>query len=153
MFCPSTRIESAAPAYEVTYSFTGQPTASDEFTNRHFTLTVYFRAEELAPEVRQALSGGKPSRADLAGYFAVHTNRAPVQRVAIENARSTFCAGAHVDGAWTHSNQNCRDDIRYTMVTGQSDFVTVKINSLSKAEERAGVAGAIEESKASGSKR
>jgi hypothetical protein len=40
MYCPYTEDESPAPAYEVIYSFHGQPLASDEYGNRYFTLYI-----------------------------------------------------------------------------------------------------------------
>ena len=58
MCCPYTQNMSPAPAYKVTYSFTGPPLASDEYGNRYFTFRVYFRPEELAPTVRRAISAG-----------------------------------------------------------------------------------------------
>ncbi len=70
--CP--QAESMTTAYEVTYSYTGQPMASDEFGNRHFTFQVYFRPDELPPSARKVLSTGKVKRAELAPYFVVKTD-------------------------------------------------------------------------------
>src|SRR5579871_2719023 len=44
--------------YEVTFSYMGQPLVSDEHGDRHFTFKVYFRPEELTPELRDALASG-----------------------------------------------------------------------------------------------
>ena len=84
-------------AYEVTYSYTGQPLASDEYGNRNFTLHVYFRPDELSSQVRKALTERKGDRGDLAGYFTVNVRRESAQRTAIDEARSHFCAGT----SWT----------------------------------------------------
>lgn len=69
MYCPSVQTGSPAVAYEVTYSYIGQSLASDEYGGRNFTFQVYFRPDELAPEVRQALAEKKWNRADLADTF------------------------------------------------------------------------------------
>ena len=66
MYCPYTEDESPALAYEVIYSFKGEP--SDEYANRYFTFQVYFRPEELPATLRRALSAGKMKRAELATY-------------------------------------------------------------------------------------
>jgi len=132
MFCPYTEPESWTTAYEVIYSFVGPPMASDEFGDRRYTFTVYIRPEELSPEVRKALSVRNPSRSDLAGYFALSTSRETVQQVAIDHAQSKFCPGNYVDGAWTHSDSGCEDDIRYTLVTVPSDYTTVRVEPTPK---------------------
>jgi hypothetical protein len=127
MFCPYSSTESVTAAYEVTYSFTGQPMASDELASRHFALAVYFRPDELAPEVLRAVSARKPDRTEMAGYFAVNTYREPVRRVVIDSARSSLCPGSYQDGVWTHNDQSCQDDIHYTAITTPSDSFTVRV--------------------------
>jgi hypothetical protein len=72
MYCPAIKTGSPATAYEITYSYIGQPLASDEFGGRNFAFQVYFRPDELAPRLRQALTK-KKNRADLAEYFDVST--------------------------------------------------------------------------------
>src|SRR5215472_3470723 len=69
--CP--QADAMTSAYEVTYSYSGQPMASDEYGNRHFTFQVYFRPDELSPAVRKVLSAAKPKRGEIARYFAVST--------------------------------------------------------------------------------
>jgi hypothetical protein len=61
----------------VTYSYTGQPMASDEYGNRHFTFQVYFRPDEMPPAVQKLLAGSKPKRSELAAYFAVSNDLDP----------------------------------------------------------------------------
>jgi len=136
LFCPYTRTESVTAAYAVTYSFTGQPMASDEFASRRFALEVYFRPDELAPEVLQAVSARKPDRTEMAGYFAVKTYREPVHRVVIDSARSSLCPGSYRDGVWTHNDQSCQDDIHYTAITTPSDSVTVRVDSVPISAKR-----------------
>jgi hypothetical protein len=97
MFCPYTEDTSPAPAYEVMYSFKGQPLASDEYGNRYFTFQVYFRPEELPPALRRALSTGKMKRAELATYFKVESSRAPVRAAVIDEANSSSA----METTWT----------------------------------------------------
>jgi hypothetical protein len=141
--CPSTGAVMSAVAYEVTYSYTAKPMASDELANRHFVFSVYFRYDELPPEVQQAASARKLDRADTAGYFAVNTQREPVQRVVIDSARSSFCQGAYVEGSWIRNDESCHDDIHYRAITAPSDYITVRVNAAAMGRERTAHAGAI----------
>jgi hypothetical protein len=84
-----------------------------------------FRPDELAPEVRQALAEKKWNRADFAGYFQVNTFREPVRRIVIDEAKSHFCNGSFADGAWTHSEANCQDEIHMKAIASPSDYITV----------------------------
>lgn len=129
MYCPQEHVGSPVTAYEVTYSYIGQPLTSDEYGGRNFTFQVYFRPDELAPQVRQALAEKKLGRADLAGYFTVSTLREPVRRVAIDEAKSHFCDGNYVDGAWTHTDASCNDEIQLKAVTSLSDYTTVSVDA------------------------
>jgi hypothetical protein len=131
MYCPSLQTGSPATAYEVTYSYIGQPMPSDEYGGRYFTFRVYFRPDELAPEVRQALAEKKWNRADFAGYFQVNTFREPVQRTVIDEAKSHFCSGSFADGAWTHSETNCQDEIHMKAIASPSDYITVRVDPVS----------------------
>jgi len=81
--CP--QAGSSTAAYEITYSFKGEPMASDEYGNRHFTFQVYFRPDELPSAMRKALSGSsKQKRSDVAASFSVSTD---------DERRSTAPAG------------------------------------------------------------
>lgn len=126
MYCPAIETGSPATAYEVTYSYIGQPLASDEFGGRNFTFQVYFRPDELDPRVRQALIK-KKNRADLAGYFEVSTVQEHVRRIAIDEAKSHFCDGNYVDGTWSQSVAACQDEIHTTAIYGPSDYLTVRV--------------------------
>ncbi len=136
MYCPYTQEESPAPAYEVTYSFKGQPLASDEYGNRNFTFQVYFRPEELPPALLRALSS-KMSRAELATYFHVATSRLPVRAAVIDQANSSFCEGSYVDGKWVQNDPNCQDNVRFKAVTMPSDYITVKVDPVSPRPQQA----------------
>ena len=138
MYCPYTQDKSPAPAYEVSYSFTGQPLASDEYGNRYFTFQVYFRPEEVAPAVRSALSAGKMDRADLAPYFKVTTSRLPVRATVIDQANSSFCDLHIVDGSWVLNDPNCRNKVSFKTVTRLSDYITVQVNPVSLEPKQAG---------------
>ncbi len=133
MYCPDRRDASPAPAYEVTYTFTGQPLASDEYGNRYTTYQfhVYFRPGELTSALRRTLSAGKPNRAELASYFKVTTTRLPVQARVIDWANSSLCEGNYVDGMWMRHNQNCQDNIHFKTVTMPSEYITVRVEPIS----------------------
>lgn len=137
MFCPYTEDTSPAPAYEVMYSFKGQPLASDEYGNRYFTFQVYFRPEELPPALRSALSTGKMKRAELATYFNVATSRAPVRAAVIDAANSSFCDGSYMDGNWIQKDSNCKDKISIKTVVRPSEYITVQVDPVSPRPQQA----------------
>jgi hypothetical protein len=122
LYCPYTTMEAPVQAYEVTYSYTGQPLISDESGGRYFTFSVYFRPEELT-------SRGKLSRADAERLFDVTTSRVTVPRAVIDEEQSKFCAGNYVDGAWVQADSSCKDDVRSGTVMAAADYVTVHIDA------------------------
>jgi hypothetical protein len=128
LFCPFSLLEAPAPAYELNYSYTGQPLASDEYGARHFTFTVYYRPEELSPAMRETISRSKGRHGDVQGFFEATTTGIPERRVAIDEANSKFCQGNHVDGSWTQANPRCRDDVQYKNVMGVADYVAVRVD-------------------------
>jgi hypothetical protein len=113
MYCQRTTDESSEPAYRVTYSYRGQPMASDEYNNPYFTFSVYFRPTEISPGLRDMLSLGKIRRATVAEFFEMTTSRDSVQQVVIDEPNSTFCNGNYIDGNWFHTNPTCEDRIAY----------------------------------------
>jgi len=133
MYCPSTQLQSPAPAYQVTYSYLGQPMGSDEYGNGHFTFSVYYRPDELSPAAWKKLSGHKMAKADAAGFFELTTSRAPVREVVIDEAASTFCDGNYVDGLWTHTDSKCEDKIHSKTIAALSSYVTVKVDPAASA--------------------
>ena len=136
MYCPYTEDQSPAAAYRVTYSYRGQPMASDEYGNTYYTFSVYFRPEELSPVVREALAKPKVSKADAAEYFDLTTDRTPIRQVVIDDAASTFCGGNFVKGGlWTHTDSKCQDKIVYNTITAPSDYITVKVDPSSSGRE------------------
>ena len=128
MYCSSARTGTPATAYELTFSVVGPPLASDEYGNRNFTFTVYFRPDELTPDLRQAISNGKRSRSDVAGSFKVSTSREPVRKIVVDEAESRFCAGNFLAGSWTTNDANCKDQVHYKTPAVPSDYITVRIN-------------------------
>jgi hypothetical protein len=136
MYCPDTQLESPSGAYQVTYSYHGQPLASDEYGNTYFTFSVFFRPEELSPALREALAKHRISKAAAAAYFALNTYRAPMRQVVIDEAASIFCGGDFVKGGlWTHTDPKCEDKITYRTITARSDYITVKVDPSSSALE------------------
>jgi hypothetical protein len=122
LYCPYTTMEAPVQAYEVTYSYTGQPLTSEESGGRYFTFSVYFRPEEL-------ISRGKISRADAERLFDVTTSRAILPRAVIDEERSKFCAGNYIDGAWVQADADCKDDAASRIVMAAADYVTVHIDA------------------------
>jgi hypothetical protein len=139
MYCSSARTGTPAAAYELTFSVVGHPLASDEYGNRNFTFEVYFRPDELAPDVRQAISNGKRSRRDVGGSFKVSTSREPVRKIVVDEAESHFCARNLLDGSWTTSDASCKDQVYYKALAAPSDYITVRIDP---SAVRAGLASA-----------
>jgi hypothetical protein len=116
------------PAYEVTYSFRGEPLASDEYGNTGFTFSVDFRPDELGPELRSALSAGPLRKQAAAGYFDFTVSRDSLQQTVIDPANSAFCDGNYRDGNWIPVNSKCVDRIAHRTVTGDSPYIAVKVN-------------------------
>jgi hypothetical protein len=133
MYCPSKRYESPAAAYEVTYSYIGQPLASDEYRNSYsrYEFQVYFRPGELTPTVRNAIAVGKANRPELASYFKITTARLPAQFTVIDLKNSSFCAGFHADGNWMLHHPGCKEHISYITVTRPSDYLTIRVEPVS----------------------
>jgi hypothetical protein len=131
MYCSQVHEGSPTLAYEVTYSFTGQPLASDEYGNRHFTFQVHFRPEELPRALRTAISAGKVKGAEIATYFNVATSRTPIRATVIDEPNSSFCDGNYMDGNWIQKDPKCQDKVSFKTVTIPSDYITVRVEPAS----------------------
>ena len=131
MYCPFIQHESPATAYEVTYSFEGEPLASDEYGNHNFTFQVYFKPEELPSTLQSAISGHKVGRTELASYFNVTTSRPLVHGSVIDEANSSFCAGHFMDADWVQNDPHCQDKVSLKNVTSLSDSITVQVEPIS----------------------
>jgi hypothetical protein len=127
MFCPEVEPTAFELAYQVTYSYTAPPLASDEHADRHFTFTIYFLPEELDARQLTALSERKPALA--AEYFEMTTSRDLQRRIVIHEAASTFCEGNYIDGSWTHIDPKCEDKVAFKLITQPSDYLTVKLRA------------------------
>jgi hypothetical protein len=123
MDCPSFKADSPMPAYQITYSYSGQPMASDEYGNTHFSFSVYFHPEELP-----AASVARISRAGTASLFKLSASRGFVQQSALDESNSISCDGNYVDGLWLHTNPQCEDQLTYKTVAVPSDYIAVKID-------------------------
>lgn len=136
-YCPYTTIEAPSQAYEVTYSYTGQPLTSDEYGGTYFTFSVYFRPDELSESARQAIARGKISRTAAESLFDVGTSREDVPRAVIDEEGSKFCDGNYSDGAWVRAESDCKDVIKSKMVAAAPDYVTVSVSpSLTRTTSR-----------------
>jgi hypothetical protein len=132
MYCSYTQNEGPEAAYEVTYSYTGEPLASDEYSNRYFQFKVYFRPEELPSALRRAISTGHGKEPALAEYFNMTTSHLPVRRAVVDDANSRFCSGNYVDGNWSQSDPHCRDQVSLTTVTMPSEYIAVRVEPTSE---------------------
>ena len=141
MYCQNTIDESSVPAYRVTYSYRGQPMASDEYGNTYFTFSAYFRPDEISPRLREIVASGKIRRAALEEFYQITTSREPVQQTAIDSAKSALCDGNYVDGNWTRTNPRCEDMVVYTKITAQSPYLTVRVDPVSSHLKTAAVNG------------
>jgi hypothetical protein len=137
MYCQLTADEEYVPAYRVTYSYRGQPMASDEYGNTYFTFRVYFRPDEIGQEQRRALSSGKIGRTAAAETFALTTSRGSIQEVLLDEANSSLCDGNYVDGSWVHMNAKCEDGIAYIDVASASAYIAVNVNPAASRFETA----------------
>jgi hypothetical protein len=133
MYCESANDESRVPAYRVTYSYRGQPLASDEYGNTYLTFSVYFRADELSSQLREALSSGKARRIAAAKFFEIVTSKESASRIAIDQAKSTLCDGRYEDGNWVRTNPSCQDSVVFNKVVGASPYLTVMVNPAASA--------------------
>jgi hypothetical protein len=127
MFCPQFRAESTVAAYQVTYSYTGEPLGSDEHGGRRFTLQVYFRPSELPASLLQSLAGRGSPHGRASSYFVLSAVRESQIRYVGNEARSVHCEGTYIDGNWQQDDPECDDILRTDPVSGPSDFITVKV--------------------------
>ena len=134
MYCPRTSDESFVHASQVTYSFRGQPVASDEYGNPNFTFSVYFRPDEMSPALRSAISSGKTKGTFAAEFFRVTTSRDSIRHVVVD---STICDGNYVDGNWTRTNPKCEDTMAYQSVARPSIYITVSVDPVTSPVETA----------------
>jgi hypothetical protein len=130
MYSPSVQSEGFTRAYEVTYTFEGQPLSSDEHGNRRFPFSVYFRPDELSTAEWAALARPQAGRADAAGFFKLNTSRMLEEQWVIDEDHSTFCEGDYRDGSWVHTNANpqCEDKVDFKRVMVPSDYYTVRVD-------------------------
>lgn len=125
--CSYPEFQSPSPAYEVTYSYHGQPLTSDESGGNRFTFSVYLRADEISPAMLKTLSENKKAKAAAADFFALTTYRDPVRSGVIDEAASAFCDGNFIDGSWTRTDRKCGDKIVTRAITAPSNYITVKV--------------------------
>jgi hypothetical protein len=137
MYCPEARTIGTVSAFEATYSYTGQRLASDEYPVGRSTFQVYFRPDEVAPDVRTVIETGRRKAQDLTEYFLVNTQAERVQRTVIDQSQSMLCEGNFVDGNWTRTDPACRDRIAYTTAAVLSGYLTVKVDPISRLSARA----------------
>lgn len=126
-YCPEVGLEGFTPAYQVTYSFEGQPLASDEYGNRNYTFSVYFQPAEIDPAEREAILGREGSKSSGAESFKVTSTRQLRPQTVIDDAHSTFCEGTYIDGEWVRMNPRCEDVVKVKTVMAPSGYVAMKV--------------------------
>jgi hypothetical protein len=131
-YCPEVRDGSPARAYEVTYSFIAAPLPTDKTHDPNFAFQVYFRPEELPPQLRKAVTEHKVKREELGSYFRISTSRPSVQSTVVNNAKSSFCKGTYVDGSWVLEDPNCQDKVVLKKVIVPSQYIAVKVELISR---------------------
>ncbi len=146
MFCPARQDAAATRAYAVTYSYRGEPLASDEQGGRSFTFQVYFRAEELPSALRTAINAHAIHGAEAAPYFRVTALRQTVQDAVIDQAHSIFCEGNFIEGLWTRTNAQCQDKIRVKTVSRPSDYFVVTVDPVSSGRQQASTPAVLDAS-------
>lgn len=129
MFCPATQDGAIVRAYQVTYSFQGQPIASDETGGTRFTFDVYFHAEDLTPALRQAIAAGRMQRSEAEAFFGIKTHRDDTHVALVDKANSTFCDITLIDGTWTQADPKCLDKVTYKTATVPVSYITVQVDS------------------------
>ena len=135
--CSRTKYESYVPALRVTYSYRGPSPAWDDYGNTYFTFNVYFRTDEIGPELYRALSERKISRSAAAELFEISTSRGSVHEDVVDEAKSTLCDGYYADGNWVHTNSSCQDSVTYRKVARLSPYITVKVDRAASSMETA----------------
>ena len=133
MYCPAVEPETYVRVYQLTYSYEGQPLASDEFGNTHFTFNVYFRPEEIGPEAQKVLSQ-RHARPDAAELFELTTSTEWVARVAVDRDNSKFCNGNYADGAWAREDSQCKDTVNFKTISVPSEYIAVTVELASTRE-------------------
>lgn len=127
MYCPAVEFKGYTNAYQVTYSYEGQPLASDEYGNPYFTFSVYFRPDEIPLAEREAFQEQEGSRSGAAEYFQVTSSRGLQPRTVIDDSHSTFCEGTYYDGAWLRVDPKCDDHVQYKTIMVPSDYITMRV--------------------------
>jgi len=135
MYCPRVTDESPVSAYQVSYSFQGQPMVSDEYGRTDFSFSVYFRPSEISPDLLRALSSRRIHPTAAAEFLRFTMSRNTIRQVVIDRANSTFCEGYYADGTWSHTNPRCQDSITYTTTTSLAPYITVRVDPASSQVE------------------
>jgi len=141
--CSSLKNAAPVPAYRITYSFQAPAMASDEYGATGFTFSVYFRPDDLDPQLREAIGKGRVKKLDLERYFAVSSERGSAPAVAIDQAHSIFCEGNYRDGDWTRTDPTCHDKVTLKTVTVPSDYIAVKVTPISRSQKQVAATTAV----------
>jgi len=119
IYCPQTTHESYAEAYQVTYSYTGRPMASDEYGNPYFTFSVYFRPNELGPVARSGKAGAES--------FHISASRETIRATVLDQAQSTVCGNTNLHGHSARAHRDCHEHLVYTPAVLPSPYVKITV--------------------------
>ena len=125
-YCPMAEPVRYEPAYQVTYSYSGPPLASDEYAGRRFTFSVFFRPGELDGSAPGSFARNKKVAAES---LEVNTSREIRTGFVIDEKASSFCPGNYYDAEWKYDDPDCHDKLVLRKVTIPSDYVTVHIDA------------------------
>lgn len=128
MECPRRRPGALATAYEIIYSYRGRELASDEYGLGYSLFQVYFRPDQLVAALRNVLANRKFSRSEKASYFRITASREQAQQFVIDEEKSTFCDTVVLDGEWISAAPNCRETIKYKLITAPADYIAVRVD-------------------------
>lgn len=126
-YCPVTREEGLLPAYELTYSFEGPRSPSTRHWQTHPSFRVYFRAEELTSELRNAVDSDKIDHADAAAHFTVNVSHPSTVKNVVDPAGSTFCDTILIEGRWVQSDTSCVPKILHKTISSPSSHLKITI--------------------------
>ncbi len=128
ILCMDKGFQSLVSAYEVTYSYRGQPLASDEYGGTYLTFSVYLHPEEVDPDLSKRLSEHDLSKAAAARFFQLSTHRVSAQQIVVDEAASAYCRGNYVDGSWVRTDSRCADKVATRTITAPAEYITVRVD-------------------------
>jgi hypothetical protein len=126
LLCPRIEAMDYEPSYQVTYSYQGPPLSSDEYGDKRFSFSVFFRPEELDGSIPGSFLRNKRAAAES---LRVITSSEMAERLVIDEKASTLCPGHYADAEWVPDDANCQDKVLLRVLTTPSDYVRVSVEA------------------------